>query len=114
MAKLQTELTISIIDEIIEEKQEIKDDNGNTLTRTTRTPILKDTKQMIEVNIEDREKTTILRERRVCECFDIVNRGKLWYDKLTEKQVEELDRWYHEWLDVTQTLVVPEKPSWLE
>ena len=52
-----------------------------------------------------------LRER---DCFPIINRGQLWYQTLTEDQLIELNKWYKDWLDVTKTLVVPTKPSWLE
>ena len=39
-----------------------------------------------------------LRKRRETECFSYVNRGQPWYDG---------------WLKVTETLTVPERPSWL-
>jgi hypothetical protein len=55
-----------------------------------------------------------LRYRREQECFPIINRGKLWYDNLTEEQLSELDKWYREWLNVTDTLIVPEKPNWVK
>ena len=55
-----------------------------------------------------------LRTRRELECFSIVNRGKLWYNTLTEAQILELDKWYKDWLDVTETSIIPEKPSWLK
>ena len=58
-------------------------------------------------------KKNSLRLRREEECFSIINRGKLWYDTLTEEQLEELNEWYEKWLDVTETLEVPEKPEWL-
>lgn len=54
-----------------------------------------------------------VRLRRERECFPIINRGQLWYDGLTEKQKAELTAWYTDWLNVTQTLVVPKKPEWL-
>ena len=54
-----------------------------------------------------------LKSRRERECFSIINRGKAWYDTLTEEQYEELQVWYQAWLNVTTTLVVPDKPSWL-
>ena len=55
-----------------------------------------------------------LRRQREAECFPIINRGELWYNTLTEKQYGELQDWYQAWLDVTETLVVPFKPIWLE
>ena len=64
--------------------------------------------------IADLNQKTILRNRREKECFPIINRGMLWYGKLSDAQVEQLRIWYQEWLDVTITLVVPTKPIWLE
>lgn len=56
----------------------------------------------------------MLRRQRAEECFPIINRGSLWFDRLTEEQKEELATWYQAWLDVTQTKVVPECPAWLK
>ena len=55
-----------------------------------------------------------LRIQRQRECFSIINRGQLWYNSLTEEQLNELDIWYKEWLNVTDTFIIPTKPSWLE
>ena len=55
-----------------------------------------------------------LRFKREKECFPIINRGQLWYSTLTAEQYRELQTWYQAWLDVTETLVAPEKPGWLE
>ena len=55
-----------------------------------------------------------LRARREVECFPIINRGQLWYYTLTPPQIEELDDWYEDWLDITKTKIVPEKPNWLK
>jgi len=57
---------------------------------------------------------TQLRRIREVECFSIVNRGKLWYNTITESQLKELEKWYKEWLDVTKTKKVPQKPKWLK
>lgn len=54
-----------------------------------------------------------LRAKRETECFSIINRGQLWYETLSEQQRLELKQWYIAWLDVTDTLQVPVKPSWL-
>lgn len=56
----------------------------------------------------------ILRGRRKRECFEIINRGTLWYETLDEWQKEELQTWYHQWLDVTETFNVPQQPNWLK
>ncbi len=53
------------------------------------------------------------RQHRQTECFPVINRGRLWYDALTEEQLSELRTWYHAWLDGTNTQTIPEKPEWL-
>lgn len=63
---------------------------------------------------EDKQYLNELRARRKTECFEIVNRGKVWYDNLTEEQHQELDKWYEDWLNVTETKVIPTKPNWLK
>ena len=57
---------------------------------------------------------TELREMREKECFKIINRGMLWYNTLAEDQVAELGQWYQDWLDVTDTLVIPTMPEWIK
>lgn len=54
------------------------------------------------------------RRRRETECFSIINRGQLWYEGVTLTQLIELRQWYKAWLNVTETMVIPEKPEWLE
>lgn len=55
-----------------------------------------------------------MRNKRERECFPIINRGDFWYNTLTEIQKDEIQVWYQAWLDVTETLVVPEAPTWLK
>lgn len=55
-----------------------------------------------------------LRRRRATECFSVVNRGAVWYERLTDEQRQELETWYQAWLDVTDTKVIPTNPIWLE
>ena len=55
-----------------------------------------------------------LRGKRRAECFSIINRGVLWYEKLTTAQKEELSEWYNSWLNVTETLVEPKRPLFLD
>ena len=55
-----------------------------------------------------------LRARREKECFAIINRGQMWYETLDEMQKQDLRDWYRQWLDVTVTQVVPNKPYWLK
>ncbi len=54
-----------------------------------------------------------LRSQREKTCFPYINRGALWYSKLSDEQIDELDAWYQAWLDVTETKAVPEAPEWL-
>lgn len=55
----------------------------------------------------------VLRKRRVTECFSIVNRGFLWYNRLSREQLNELEEWYQGWLDAPTTGVVPPAPIWI-
>ena len=70
----------------------------------------------------DQHKLEVLNEERIIDslrsqrekaCFPYINRGYSWYSKLTDAQKEELETWYQEWLDVTDTRTVPEAPEWL-
>ena len=63
--------------------------------------------------LQTEAKKAEFRLRRETECFSVINRGQLWYDKLSKKKKEELEQWYQAWLDATNTGVVPEKPAWL-
>ena len=55
----------------------------------------------------------LIRHRREKECFPIINRGRLWYDLLSQKQEDELFNWYLMWLDAPATKVVPEPLTWV-
>lgn len=63
--------------------------------------------------IEEEAELNELRSQREKACFPYVNRGSLWYNKLTDAQRKDLDVWYQAWLDVTETRVIPETPEWL-
>lgn len=54
-----------------------------------------------------------IKERREKECFLVINRGELWYERLTEVQHEELKAWYQAWLDAPGNLTIPEPLSWV-
>lgn len=62
----------------------------------------------------DEDALAELRGRRKTECFTVINRGQLWYAQLTEAQAAELAEWYHAWLDVTESRVIPETPAWVQ
>lgn len=55
-----------------------------------------------------------LRLMREDECFSYIDRSRLWYDSLSSEQYQELQEWYNAWLNVTETKVIPTKPSWLK
>jgi hypothetical protein len=55
-----------------------------------------------------------IRQARERDCFPIVNRGFLWYNRLTTEQLNELDDWYQAWLDAPETRVIPPKPLWVD
>ncbi len=67
-----------------------------------------------ESSDKSEQKKTDLRIQRERECFSVINRGRLWYAALTSAQVEELRAWYISWLKVTETLIIPERPAWVD
>ena len=56
----------------------------------------------------------VLRRQREDECFPVINRGWMWYSSLNLLQWIELKKWYLAWLNVTETMRVPERPLWLD
>lgn len=79
--------------------------------------------QIVEIpQLTDEEILNNLRSKRQYECFSVVNRGELWYNKLTEEQKSQLSAWYDAWLDVTEEnnkdnngeYIIPTKPIWLK
>ena len=64
-------------------------------------------------DIEEQRELTSLRTQRAKICFPYINRGALWYENLTDEQREELKLWYRKWLDVTESKIVPDTPTWL-
>jgi len=63
--------------------------------------------------LQTEAKKAEFRLRRETECFSVINRGQLWYEDVSITQLLELRQWYKAWLNVTETMVVPEKPTWL-
>lgn len=57
-----------------------------------------------------------IRRKRQKECFDIINRGQPWYENNvnTEERKTQLDIWYQEWLNATETKVIPTRPGWIK
>jgi hypothetical protein len=67
------------------------------------------------------DKLNKLRRKRKWYCFNIINRGQVWYNTLTEQEQEELQEWYQEWLDITSdpdlnldNPILPTPPAWLQ
>lgn len=71
---------------------------------------------VVERQYEEKPEEEILnelRKQREVECFKVTDKT-LWFYTLPEEQKEDVLKWYQEWLDVTETKVIPTKPSWLE
>ena len=49
------------------------------------------------------------RGMREHECFPIINRSQMWHNRLSTTQKEELEKWYDDWLNITDTMEIPEK-----
>ena len=72
-----------------------------------------ETRKLVRLKPESELLGNLLRKRREKECFPIVNRGALWYEKLTDEQKTELSTWYEAWLDAPATLIAPSAPVWI-
>ena len=70
--------------------------------------------QSRESYVEQEAERDNIRDLRKNICFPIVNRGALWYNRLTSEQQQELNTWYQAWLDAPQTMTMPDNPSWLK
>lgn len=64
--------------------------------------------------LQQEDSKNLIREDRRNLCFPYINRGPLWYAKLTEEQILELNQWYNDWLNAPETGIIPEQPSWLK
>ena len=73
--------------------------------------LVKDENRQKEV--ETQLELDALRAQREKVCFSVINRGELWYSRLSNEEREELACWYDAWLNVTETKVIPETPKWL-
>ena len=104
--------SIEVIDTDFEEISKEQFQKEYRSYRLVDNKLVKDETKLDEVALSDKKQ--LLRQYRDSQCFSVINRGILWYNTLTDAQKAELNEWYHAWLDVTETLVVPEKPDWLE
>lgn len=55
-----------------------------------------------------------IRTRREKECYSVINRGQLWYEGISLARLAELRQWYKAWRDAPATLIIPDKPAWLD
>lgn len=107
----------------VEPIEEVHSVDGSTEIKTIR-----QFKIIEKPKLNQDEILELLRLRRENECFPIINRGILWYNLLTDEQRLELDKWYKEWLDITDTYknayeqnpeidietIIPIRPTWLK
>lgn len=56
----------------------------------------------------------VIRARRERECYSVINRGQLWYEGISLAHLVELRKWYKAWLDAPATLIIPDRPAWLD
>lgn len=70
--------------------------------------------KFIKIKDESELRANAIRTRREKECFPIINRGGLWYDKLTDEQKTELSAWYEAWLDAPATGIMPGLLTWVK
>lgn len=111
-------LTCFCIDAELENGIEVADPNDlESFIDTFRAYKYEDGNLVLDENklrsVNDERIADELRFKRQKACFSIINRGELWYSRLTAGQKEELDAWYQAWLDVTDTKVLPDTPTWL-
>lgn len=51
-------------------------------------------------DVVNSKKMDYIRRKRRFECFSYINRGQLWYNTLSQTEMEELQSWYNAWLDL--------------
>lgn len=98
---------------VVDEPEDIEDFQVNY-----RSYHLSDDNMLIKSNekqaeLENNKVLSNLRSQREKICFPYINRGDLWYSRLSDMQITELNTWYQAWLDVTETKIIPETPGWL-
>lgn len=98
---------------VVDEPEDIEDFQVNY-----RSYYLSDGNMLIKSNekqaeLENNKVLSNLRSQREKICFPYINRGDLWYNRLSDVQIAELNTWYQAWLDVTETKIIPEAPEWL-
>ena len=115
---------IFTVDNEYSQRAQFCNENGLMIVEIEKSADGKRQFQIQEVPAPTKEEIlNIIRSIRESECFPIINRGSLWYDKLTDEQKQELSEWYEKWLNTPQIYqssgnvdyksILPEKPQWL-
>lgn len=115
---------IFTVDNEYSQRAQFCNENGLMIVEIEKSADGKRRFQIQEVPAPTKEEIlNIIRSIRESECFPIINRGSLWYDKLTDEQKQELSEWYENWLNTPQIYqssdnvdyktILPEKPQWL-
>lgn len=71
-----------------------------------------DEDRLTSLQLADRQNA--IRARRERECYPVINRGQLWYEGIGLARLAELRQWYKAWRDAPATLIVPDRPAWLD
>ena len=64
--------------------------------------------------LQEQHRKEEIRRQREDQCFPYINRGALWYEKLTQDQRAQMGQWYQAWLDAPETMTIPEDLEWLK
>lgn len=71
-----------------------------------------DADRLAALQLADRQNA--IRARRERECYPVINRGQLWYEGISLARLAELRQWYKAWRDAPATLIIPDRPAWLD
>ena len=71
-----------------------------------------DADRLAALQLADRQNA--IRARRERECYSVINRGQLWYEGISLARLAELRQWYKAWRDAPATLIIPDRPAWLD
>lgn len=71
-----------------------------------------DEERLAALQLADRQNA--IRARRERECYSVINRGQLWYEGISLARLAELRQWYKAWRDAPATLIIPDRPDWLD
>ena len=74
--------------------------------------LVEDPEAMKELRVFHQKES--IRRQREDLCFPYINRGNLWYQRLSRERLEQLKQWYEAWLDAPETMTIPETPEWLD